>query len=46
MHKADKSCDNLLLSTAKALDERALRLLVFSTIRNGLKQRIDVAIKE
>ena len=46
MHKTDKDCDDLIMSTAKALNEEALKLLVLSTIRNSLKQRIEVAIKE
>jgi len=46
MHKTDKDCNDLIVSTAKALDEEALKLLVHSTIRNSLKQRIEVAIKE
>jgi len=46
MDKADTNCDHLILRTAQALDEDALMLLALSTIRNSLKHRIEVAIKD
>jgi len=45
MHKSDKDCHDLIISTAQALDEEAFMLLVLSTIRNSFKDRIEVAIK-
>jgi thymidylate kinase len=46
MDKPEANCEELILSTAKALDSKALKLLFLSSRRNNVKHHIQLAISQ
>ena len=46
MHKGDTNYNALINATAESLDERALRLLCLSVLRNNWELCVDNAIKQ
>jgi hypothetical protein len=45
MNTPDADCKELVTCTAESLDRDALRLLIVSTLRNGIRDRIESAIE-
>jgi hypothetical protein len=46
MNKPNTDCDALLTSTALALDDKTLKLLLLSALRNNVESCIEQVIKE
>jgi hypothetical protein len=46
MHKSETKCNKLIIQTAKALDGKALELLLLSAQRNGVEFSISYVIQE
>lgn len=46
MHKSETECDKLIVETARALDSKALELLLLSAQRNAVEFSINYVIQE